>query len=174
MTFISIRIIASQNSYHDDKSAWQYFTRVFFSQMIRNLRSRRRIDSSSIIAHPVTFDIQWERSLKYDHKNSTYNYIYTYISPSRYGFSISVEPEITPLFIVSFQWFSTVFKSWQVCDWLPKWLLVIMLRFIDLRRPRDARRSNVGLIFMCARKISLVTYRIQHSCIHVRFNLYVL
>ena len=36
------------------------------------------------------------------------------------------------------------FKSWQVCDWLPKWL--IMLGFMDLRQPRLVRRSNVGLV----------------------------
>ena len=31
-------------------------TRVFCPQLISNVRSRRRIDSSSIIAHPVNFD----------------------------------------------------------------------------------------------------------------------
>ena len=45
-------------------------------QLTRNVRGRRRIDSS-IIAHPVNF----ERSLKCDAKNSTYIYdnIYIYI-----------------------------------------------------------------------------------------------
>ena len=52
---ILIHIIADQNSYHDDKSTWQCFTRVFCPQLIRNMRSRRRIDSSFIIAHPVNF-----------------------------------------------------------------------------------------------------------------------
>ena len=52
---ILIHIIADQNSYHDDKSAWQCFTRVFCPQLIRNMRSRRRIDSASIIALPVNF-----------------------------------------------------------------------------------------------------------------------
>ena len=33
--------------------------------------SRRRIDSSAIIVHPLNFDIQLESSLKYDAKNST-------------------------------------------------------------------------------------------------------
>ena len=27
-----------------------------------------------------------------------------------------------------------IFKSWQVCDWLAKW--IIMLRFMDIRWPR--------------------------------------
>ena len=36
------------------------------------------------------------------------------------------------------------FKSWQVCDWLAKWL--IMLGFMDLRRPRVVRCSNVSLV----------------------------
>ena len=38
-----------------------------------------------------------------------------------------------------------IFKSWQVCDWLAKW--IIMLRFMDLRWPRVFRRSNVGLVY---------------------------
>ena len=37
-----------------------------------------------------------------------------------------------------------VFKSWQVYDWLAKWL--IMSGYMDLRRPRVYRRSNVGLV----------------------------
>ena len=36
-------------------------------------------------------------------------------------------------------------KSWQVYDWLAKWL--IMSGYMDLRRPRVYRRSNVGLVF---------------------------
>ena len=39
-----------------------------------------------------------------------------------------------------------IFKSWQVCDWLAKWM--IMLRFMDLRWPRVFRRSNVGLVII--------------------------
>ena len=63
MMFISIHIIANQNSYHDDKSAYQCFTLIFCPRLIRNVRGLRRIDSSSIIAHPVNFYIQWERLL---------------------------------------------------------------------------------------------------------------
>ena len=37
-------------------------------------------------------------------------------------------------------------KSWQVCDWLAKWL--IMSGYMDLRRPRVYRRSNVGLVYL--------------------------
>ena len=37
-----------------------------------------------------------------------------------------------------------IIKSWQVCDCLAKWL--IMLELIDLWRPRVSRRSNVGLV----------------------------
>ena len=36
-----------------------------------------------------------------------------------------------------------IFKSWQVCDWLAKW---IIMWFMDLRWPRVFRRSNVGLV----------------------------
>ena len=56
MMLISIHIIANQNSYHDDKLTKQCFTHVFCPQLITNVRSRRRIDSSSIIAHPVNFN----------------------------------------------------------------------------------------------------------------------
>ena len=37
-----------------------------------------------------------------------------------------------------------IFKSWQVCDWLAKWL--IMSGYMDLRRPRVCRVPNVGLV----------------------------
>ena len=42
-------------------------------------------------------------------------------------------------------------KSWQVCDWLAKWL--IMSGYMDLRRPRVYRRSNVGLVHIFVKKI---------------------
>ena len=38
-------------------------------------------------------------------------------------------------------------KSWQVCDWLAKWFM--MSGYMDLRRPRVYRRSNVGLVITC-------------------------
>ena len=78
MTSISIHIIANQSSYHDDKSTLQCFTCVFCPQPIRNVRSRRRIDRSSIIAHSVNSDLShtWEGSLKCYAKNSTYIYIF--------------------------------------------------------------------------------------------------
>ena len=37
-----------------------------------------------------------------------------------------------------------IFKSWQVCDWLAKWLIV--LGFMDLRWLRVYRHSNVSLV----------------------------
>ena len=40
-----------------------------------------------------------------------------------------------------------IFKSWQVCDWPAKWLIVF--GFMDLRWPRVYRRSNVGLVYVC-------------------------
>ena len=101
------QIIANQNSYHDDKSTKQCFTCVFCHQLIRNVRSRRRIDSYSIIAHPVNFDICSQgRSLKCDDKNSTYIYIYIDMTLSiidkdfPYQFNLRL---IAPLFTVSFQ-----------------------------------------------------------------------
>ena len=62
---------------------------------------------------------------------------------NRYGFSISVQPEITPLFI--FLRLKKFFKSSQVCDWLAK---LIMVGFMVLQRPRVVRRSNVGLVLI--------------------------
>ena len=56
ITFISTHINANQNSYHDDKSNIIEFNTRSLPQLLRNLRTRPRIDSSSIIAHPVNFD----------------------------------------------------------------------------------------------------------------------
>ena len=127
----------------------------------RNVQSRRRIDSSSIIAHPVnSYSPTWERSLKcYQlcqeldiyilcQELDIYVYIcicmYKYIYDAldhRYGFSISVQPGIDCttfqfLFMKSLKrkCFFYNFQSWQVCDWLAKWM--IMLRFMDLTWPR--------------------------------------
>ena len=59
------------------------------------------MDSASIIAHLV--NLRWERSLKCYAKNLTYTDIYVYDAlDNLYGFSISVQPEIAPLFTVSF------------------------------------------------------------------------
>ena len=60
----------------------------------------------------------------------------------------SVQHEIAPLFTISFQCFKKkkkIFKNWQVYDWRTKWL--IMSGYMDLRRPRVYRRSNVGLVY---------------------------
>ena len=108
------------------------------SQLIRNVRSRRHIDSS-IIAHLVNFDIQRKRSLKCDtiRTRHTHTHIYDPLD-NRYGFSISVQPEIdcTTFQFLFMKCFEKIlvfkfFKSWLVCDWLAKWL--IMLGFRDLR-----------------------------------------
>ena len=56
VTFISIHINANQILHHDDKSILYSLTHTLGPQLLRNLRTRRRIDSSSIIAHPVNFD----------------------------------------------------------------------------------------------------------------------
>ena len=58
----------------------------------------------------------------------------------------SVGPEVAPLFTISFECKKKKIKSWQVCDWLAKWL--IMSGYMDLRRPRVYRRSNVGLVLV--------------------------
>ena len=66
------------------------------------------------------------------------------------NWSSSVQPEIVPLFTISFQCLKKKFKSWQVYDWLAKWL--IMSGYMDLRRPRVYRRSNVGLVYLVFHK----------------------
>ena len=68
------------------------------------------------------------------------------------NWSSSVQPEIVPLFTISFQCLKKKFKSWQVYDWLAKWL--IMSGYMDLRRPRVYRRSNVGLVVVYSCKSS--------------------
>ena len=82
-----------------------------------------------------------------------YIYIYIYMMlliidvEFLYQFNLGL---IAPIFTVSFhEKFEKknvfkIFKSWQVCDWLAKW--IIMLQFMDLRWPRVFRRSNVGLV----------------------------
>ena len=152
MTSISIHI-ANQSSYHDDKSTLQCFTCVFCPQLIRNVRSRRRIDSSSIIAHPLNSDLHtWERSLKCHAKNLTYiYYIYMTLLIIDMDFLYQFNMGLIAPFFSFFSWkvwkkkmFFKIFKNWQVWDWLAKW--IIMLRFMDLRWPRVFRRSNVGLV----------------------------
>ena len=134
----------------------------FCPRMIRNVQSRRRFDSSSVITHPVNFDIQRERLLKCDAKNSTYIYIFR--------FSVAVQPEITALF--TFQFFLFFFnvkkKSFSklgrsVIGWQSG---LIMLVFMDLRWPRAARRSNDGLVI----HVFVVHYIIVYSYIWVKPN----
>ena len=105
MTSMSIHTIANHSSYHDDKSTLQCFTCVFCPQLIRNVRSRRRIDGSSIIAHLVNSDLHtWERSFKCYTKNSIYICIIymTFLIIDMdflYQFNMGL---IAPLFTVSF------------------------------------------------------------------------
>ena len=155
MTAISIHIIANQSSYHDDKSTLQCFTHVFCPQLIRNVRSRRRIDSSSIIPHPVKFrfshlgEIVKMLCQELDIYTCVYIYMMLLIMDVDFlsQFNLGL---IALLFTVSFhetfekKMFFKIFKSWQVCDWLVKG--IIMLQFMDLRWPRVFRRSKVGLV----------------------------
>ena len=58
-------------------------------------------------------------------------------------------------------------KSWQVCDWLAKWL--IMLGYMNLRQPRVYRRSNVGLVTFCCGLISYCYDPVINIFMHQRF-----
>ena len=152
-----MHIIANQSSHHDNKSTSQCFIHVLCPQLIRNLQSRQRIDSFSIIAHPVNSDWHtWERLLKCYDKNSTYIYIYMMLliidMDFLYQFDLGL---IAPLSVSCHEnfekkkMFFKIIKSWQVCDWLAKW--IIMLQFMDLRWPRVFQRSKVGLVVkMCS------------------------
>ena len=71
---------------------------VYCSRLIRNVRSRQHMDNSSIIAYPVKTAEEiikmWCQEL--------YIYIYHPLD-NQYGFSISVQSEISPLSTVSVQ-----------------------------------------------------------------------
>ena len=174
MTSISIHIIANQSSYHDDESTLQCFICAFCPQLIRNVRSRRRVDSSSIIAHPVNSDLHtWEILLKCYAKNSTY--ICIYISMTLliidmnfflYQFNLGL---IVPLFTVSvhekkekknifFYKFRKLAGVWLLGE-------VVMLRFMDLRWPRLFRRSSVGLATFLT-KYFVLPYSIDKALDH--------
>ena len=84
-----------------------------------------------------------------------YLYIYMYRErydplDNRYGFSISVQPEI---YCTTFHSFFSMFekkkffKVSKVGKSVNGWWL-IMLGFMDLRWPRVFRRSNVGLVYL--------------------------
>ena len=75
-------------------------------------------------------------------------YIYIYISSTwdwLHHFSVSFHEKFEK------KMFFKIIKSWQVCDWLAKW--IIMLQFMDLRWPRVFQRSNVGLVVKCFRDV---------------------
>ena len=94
---------------------------------------------------------------------------------NRYGFSISVRHGIDcTIFRSSFSWkvwkkmFFKIFKSWQVWDWLAKW--IIMLRFIDLRWPRVFRRYNVGLVLFIELDRAQIIYISQRHGLFLEFS----
>ena len=84
MTFMSIHIIANQNSYHDDKSTRQCLTCLFCPQLIKIVWTRRCIDSSSIIAHT-----KFRYTVGEITKNSRYIYRYNPLD-NLFGYPISV------------------------------------------------------------------------------------
>ena len=72
---------------------------------------------------------------------------YLFLNNGRFKFE--VDPREFNLRLHHFSQFQRnkkIFKRWQVCDWLAKWLII--LGFIDLRWPRVYRCSNVGLVFI--------------------------
>ena len=43
-------------------------------------------------------------------------------------------------------------KKWQVCDWLAKWWIMLVFRY--LRWPKVSRRTDVGFFYLCLSKIA--------------------
>ena len=78
------------------------------------------------------------------------NYLYMYLNNG--SFKSEVDPHQFNL-----RERKKIFKSWQVCDWLAKWLIV--LGFMDLRWPRVYRRSNVGLVYSAKKKNSISRFK---------------
>ena len=74
---------------------------------------------------------------------------------------------IAPLFTVSFhEMFGKKnvfwnFKSWQVCDWLAKW--IIMLWLTDLRWPRVFWYSNLGLVLLAVSSPNTINSFMSHN-----------
>ena len=82
------------------------------------------------------------------------NYLYMYLNNG--SFKSEVDPHQFNL-----RERKKIFKSWQVCDWLAKWLIV--LGFMDLRWPRVYRRSNVGLVIICGPWLHHVSHKLHIS-----------
>ena len=79
---------------------------------------------------------------------------YLYLNNGRFKFV--VDPHQFNLRLHHFSQFQrkkTILKSWQVCDWLAKWLII--LGFMDLRWPRVYRRSDVGLVIVFKRCLNV-------------------
>ena len=170
------------------------------------MRSRRRIDRSSIIAHRLNFDIQRERSLKCDAK--TWHICIYHPLYNLYGFSLSIgntnvatltclgwllkyfnyscpQADVTRMrtsylidgsfkfevdphqFNLRLQHFSQFqrkkIKSWQVCDWLAKWL--IALRFLHLNLVRSQCLQNYWGHFLRYHQIER-TFRYRHGLLN--------
>ena len=107
-----------------------FYLRFLSITNTKNLRSRWHIDSSFILDQPGNFDIQRKRSLNVMPRT---RYIYFDISIShfvyrshpldnRYGFFISVKPEIAQLFRLSFHCWKNCFHNFQKLAGL--WLVV--------------------------------------------------
>ena len=133
MTSISIHIIANQSSYHDYKSTLQCFTCLFCPQLIRNVRSRRRIDSSCIIAHPVNSDLHtWEKSLTGRGRHWNFD------PPQCLG----PWPEILDRYISlsCLGWLLTAFHERLVYFHWPQWVTWLVTWWVTWSRSPDAGR----------------------------------
>ena len=110
----------------------------------------------------ASYFILWSQNLQYkthsefwpSHSRIFKTSLYLYLKESENGnFKFNVDAHQLDLRLHHFSQFhlnvlKKKIKSWQVCDWLAKWL--IMSGYMDLRWPRVYRRSNVGLVLGCA------------------------
>ena len=149
---------------------------MFYTHFL-SLTDQKRAESSTYWQffynrRPVNFDIQRERLLKYDAKNSIYIERYHPLD-HRYGFLYQFNQRLHHHYSL-FSRFQKVFQIFKNLAGL--WLVgevVNHLCFMDLRRSRVARRSNVGLVLlnsgckMLGLQISSHRYQILPECKYI-------
>ena len=147
-----MHIIANQSSYHDDKINITVFHMRFLSPTDQKCAESSMYWQFFYYRPPGKFRYTLGEIVKMLCQELDI-YICIYVMLLRIDMDFLYQLNlglIAPLFTVSFhemfekKKFFKNFKSWQVCDWLAKW--IIMLRFMDLRWLRVFRCSKIGLV----------------------------
>ena len=115
----------------------------------REYEQRNRVKMQMARKNPVYRDTEREcnKKMKMDRKDAAY---------TRTGILRKKKKKKMARKDATYRDLVKIFKSWQVSDWLAKW--IIMVQFMDLRWPRVFRRSNVGLVPLTAAGISVTSY----------------